>query len=340
MRYCVECGTAQSLTWKFCPHCGQGRVTYDLPSGSKKSVEWFDLEPELAWADSPDVTVTNDDVPTVRQYRPENVGENRRKIRAEEKRHNKYENRRMREQRKLDKRVRKQKPVEKRASTAVQDAPKTHVTSTVPTAGTRDGHPGKPATPKRRGRAFFLGALLISGLLTGAWFGGRAIAAHDSYRRSVEMSKLLAAIEASEQVMTSWEEKTAVATGNGNTFDDASIAAVERIAAEHLTRLEDLRASFTDDGGLGIPVWHGAIRAARDQYIAHHSVWVRYLKAVSRDARELGNPNIIARIDDTFERACLTMWQIEDQPRFPNRSAANRDRVAEICGEANTLRPV
>ena len=343
MKYCVTCGTTQNQHWKFCPHCGQIKVSYTAPATGVDDDSWAHTEPVLIWAPAPPAA----DASPIQHHRPETVVGNRRAVRAAEKRHTEYEQQRLRALRKEEKqatrRAAKQNRNDSEPLPRVTDDGVANVVHSVPvTPGATSGEVETVREPRRRRitALVLLMLLLVGGLTAGTWFGVRALVTRDAYNRTVEMAKLLDGIEDSERVMTAWQEETEVALGANERLDLDETTAIEEIAADHLAKLQSNRSAFGRDGGLSIPSWHGLIREARDRYVMHNDVWMRYLKAVARDGRELENMEALLRIDSTFGTACRSLGDVTGEPGFPNRSASNSRRIQSICRDASTLQPV
>lgn len=271
MTYCVECGTRLESTWKYCPNCGQEKVSPNPvvlpPLGA----------PAQQHAAAPANAPTQPMVPPPPAiYRPENVGDNRRTQKATERRGR-------REERKQQKRSKKK-------------------------------------------IVALLIFLMIAGVAGG--FGAKEGIEHNSYRRSIETSQLLQAIEKSENIMVAWQEEIEDVLADPSTAPEAMVS----ISTKRLAELNAVRKEFTSDGGLEIASWHDDIRAARDRYLAHRDAWESYLKAVARDWRELDDLESLGRINRSFEKACNALRDIDhDTGRYPNRSRNSEAMIAKIC---------
>jgi len=184
------------------------------------------------------------------------------------------------------------------------------------------------ANQKRSKKKAVLLILLAVTLLVGAGIGTKEAIEHNAYRRSVETSELLDAIETSEEIMISWQDAVESALGDPVTAPET----VARISEEHLEELNAARKAFTSEGGLEIASWHDDIRAARDRYLAHRDAWESYLKAAARDWTEIDDMQALDRINRSFDKACASLVEIEQETeRYPNRSRNNSSRIEYIC---------
>ena len=129
------------------------------------------------------------------------------------------------------------------------------------------------------GLATFLLLVVPLGVLAADWMS-----------RSLEMDRLVTAIEQSEDEMSRTQD--AVAAAYALIEGDTQITATDRAAVDKALRAaaEQGRTRIGDAGDVVAAVrvmsWHGSVQQARDAYVAHNRAWQDYLGRAALDPAE------------------------------------------------------
>lgn len=149
--------------------------------------------------------------------------------------------------------------------------------------------------------------------------------------RSVEVDRLLTAVEASEAAMVTTQERVSRAfeelPAQPSQSDVAALRGeLSQIAADGEA---SIAAAGEQVAGLTVLPWHFAIRDAREAYLAHNAAWVDYLGAASANPEEFLQPQ--PEVNDTFREARLPL--LAAVPLLDLRGGVERIAVIYDDGE-------
>ena len=160
-----------------------------------------------------------------------------------------------------------------------------------------------PLAPPRKGSAgliVLIVAIVALGLLALA-----ALAASAQFAaRTVEMNRLLTAIEKSEAAMEETQTQVIDAIkpySSGNMTSSDRQVLMDKLSKVAAQGSEQIAAAGVGVADVRILPWDTRVKDAQRAYLAHNQAWVAYLDAAAKDPQELFKPQ--DRVNATFEAA-------------------------------------
>ncbi|MGL5862901.1 MAG: hypothetical protein ACRCY9_16770 [Phycicoccus sp.] len=137
-----------------------------------------------------------------------------------------------------------------------------------------------------------------------------------------EMNQLIAATEASEQAMATFNATVDAAPWpndtNGQIDDAAADAMLTQLCGDGAAEVQVAGAVVAEVTALP---WHRDLRRAKRDYLAHNRAWDKALSACASSAEAYTDESHSARMDATFRIAARTFEDAIPWPQSPDQAA-------------------